>query len=312
MISATELFGLRVSVVTFAFRKPKVARRGFTLVEAVVAVALMGLLVASSYIAVSKTMYSARLMSQRVTAQGMCMALFEDMHAQSFDMVFPSDGDVSENSDAHYVEARRQFLMSEGLGPGSSEVNLEISFPENETADSYIASLGSSASVPPYKEIQIECSWVFKPPFASSSDQSGIHTEVLRGTIFDITPRNSENSTLNIDHLSLNPHYDDGSSYALPQYLRIVDENGIVYTKENLTKGTMPSNLRAVSVAVTPGGGGDQDIYLPDGAQVQNDKRYSFFSNGGTSSSYITVRIYSSGGKYFMNLYSSDASFCIQ
>ena len=61
---------------------------GFTLVEAVVAAALMSLLVAASYIAVSQTMYSARLMSQRVTAQGMCMALYEDMHAQAFDMVF--------------------------------------------------------------------------------------------------------------------------------------------------------------------------------------------------------------------------------
>ena len=285
---------------------------GFTLVEAVVAAALMSLLVAASYIAVSQTMYSARLMSQRVTAQGMCMALYEDIHAQAFDMVFSSNDEVSENSDAHYVEERRQFMMAQGLGPGSS--NFEISFNTNVStkAEEYISGAGASANIPPYKEITISCSWIFKPPFASS-DQSGLHTEELRGAIFDIQPRNSENNSLNINHMALNPHFDvTNPAYALPQYLRIVDENGIVYTKENLQNGTMPSSLNAVSVAVTPGGGGQQDIVVSGDAKIKNDKRYSFFSNGQTAASYISVQINESGGRYFMNLYSSDATCCIQ
>ena len=287
-------------------------REGFTLVEAVVAAALLSLLVAASYIAVSQTMYSARLMAQRVTAQGMCMALYEDMRAQQFDMVFSSDDEVSEDSDAHYIEDRRQFLMAQGLGPGAS--NFEISFNTNisNKAEDYIAAAGTAANIPPYKEITISCSWVFKPPFASPN-QSGLHTEELRGAIFDIQPRNSENNSLNINHLALNPFFDvDNTVYAIPQYLRIVDENGIVYTKDNLKNGTMPSSLNAVSVAVTPGGGGEQDIVISDNTKIKNDKRYSFFSNSQSSASYISVQINQSGGKYFMNLYSSDATCCIQ
>ncbi len=287
-------------------------KSGFTLVEAVVAAALMSLLVASSYIAVSQATYSARLMAQRVTAQGMCMALFEDMRSQSFDMIFSSEDEVSENSDAHYIEARRQFLMAEGLGPGVEDFQISITNELSAKAESYIASLGSSANVPPHKEITITCSWVFRPPFSSSSGQSGLHTEELRGDIFDIQPRNSENNSLNINHLALNPHLDDGTSYALPQYLRIVDESGIVYTKENLKNGNMPASLNAVSVSVSPGGGGEQGVYITDGTKIKNDKRYSFFSNGANAASYISVQISQSGGKYFMNLYSSDATFCIQ
>ncbi len=290
----------------------KNCKGGFTLVEAVVASALMSLLVAASYIAVSQTMYSARLMSQRVTAQGMCMALYEDMHAQAFDMVFSSNDDVSESSDAHYIEERRQFLMAQGLGPGSS--NFVISFNTNISgkAEEYISDAGASANIPPYKEITISCSWIFRPPFASS-DESGLHTEELRGAIFDIQPRNSENNSLNINHMALNPLFDvDNTTYAIPQYLRIVDENGIVYTKENLKNGTMPSSLNAVSVAVTPGGGGQQDIVASGDAKIKNDKRYSFFSNGQNAASYISVQINQSGGKYFMNLYSSDATTCVQ
>ena len=291
----------------------KTSQSGFTLVEAVVAAALMSLLVAASYIAVSQTMYSARLMAQRVTAQGMCTALYEDMHAQAFDMIFSSDDEVSDSSDAHYIEARRQFLMAEGLGPGSSALDISITNEPSAKAEAYLASLGASANIPPYKEITIVCSWVFKPPFASSSSQSGLHTEVLRGDIFDIQPRNSGNNSLNINHMALNPHFADGTTYALPQYLRIVDENGIVYDKEDLRTGNMPSSLRAVSVAVTPGGGGEQnDITIANGAKIKNDKRYSFFSNGGTAASYISVQINQSGGQYFMNLYSSDATVCIQ
>ena len=287
-------------------------REGFTLVEAVVAAALLSLLVAASYIAVSMTMYSARLMAQHVTAQGMCMALFEDMRAQSFDMVFSSDDEVSENSDAHYIEARRQFMMAQGVGPGAS--NFEISFNTNisDKAEEYLAGAGASATIPPYKEIAISCSWVFRPPFASSS-QSGVHTEELRGAIFDIQPRNSESTSININHLDLNPHFaDDNAAYAIPQYLRIVDENGIVYTKDNLKNGTMPSSLNAVSVAVATGGGGDQNIVISGDTKIKNDKRYSFFSNGANAASYISVQINQSGGKYFMNLYSSDATVCIQ
>ncbi len=289
-------------------------REGFTLVEAVVAAALLGLLVAASYIAVSQTMYSARLMAQHVTAQGMCMALYEDIRAQAFDMVFSSNDEVSEDSDAHYIEDRRQFLMAEGLGPGASDLDISFDYTNvNNKAINFIADLGASASIPPYKEIAIVCSWVFKPPFASSSNQSGLHTEVLRGNIFDIQPRNSENNSLNINHLALNPSFDvDNTVYAIPQYLRIVDENGIVYTKDNLAKGTMPSSLNAVSVAVTPGGGGEQDIVISGDTKVKNGKRYSFFSNSQSAASYISVQINQSGGKYFMNLYSSDATCCIQ
>ena len=285
-------------------------REGFTLVEAVVAAALLSLLVAASYIAVSQTMYSARLMEQHVTAQGMCMSLYEDMRAQAFDMVFSSNDAVSEDSDAHYIEARRQFLMAEGLGPGSSDFDISCNTNVSDKAVNYIADIGN---VPPYKEITIVCSWVFKPPFASSSNQSGLHTEVLRGDIFDIQPRNSENNSLNINHLALNPHFADGTTYALPQYLRIVDENGIVYGKEDLRDGKIPSSLRAVSVAVTPGGGGEQnDIVVADGAKIKNDKRYSFFSNGVNAASYISVQINQSGGKYLMNLSCPDATVCIQ
>ena len=57
----------------------KSSKSGFTLVEAVVAAALMSLLVAASYIALSSASHAARLMSQRVTAHGMCMTLFEEM-----------------------------------------------------------------------------------------------------------------------------------------------------------------------------------------------------------------------------------------
>ena len=290
----------------------KTSQSGFTLVEAVVAAALMSLLVAASYIAVSQTMYSARLMAQRVTAQGMCTALYEDMHAQAFDMIFSSDDEVSDSSDAHYIEERRQFMMAQGLGPGSSDFEISFNTNVSDKAQSYLASAGDSANLPPYKEITISCSWVFRPPFASS-DQSGIHTEELRGALFDIQPRNSESSSLSINHLDLNPRFNvDSTVYAVPQYLRIVDENGIVYTKEDLKNGHMPSSLNAVSVAVTPGGGGEQDIVISDGAKVKNDKRYSFFSNGATAASYISVQINQSGGKYFMNLYSSDATICIQ
>ena len=293
-------------------KSPNCRKDGFTLVEAVVAAALLSLLVAASYIAVSMTMYSARLMAQRVTAQGMCMALYEDMHAQTFDMVFSSDDELAENSDAHYVEDRRQYMMAQGLGPGSSDFEIAFNTNMSDKAENYIANAGTAANIPPYKEITISCSWVFKPPFASST-QSGVHTEELRGAIFDIQPRNSENSSLSINHLDLNPSFDvDNTVYAIPQYLRIVDENGIVYTKENLKNGTMPSSLNAVSVAVTPGGGGEQNIVVSGDAKVKNDKRYSFFSNGQNAASYISVQINQSGGKYFMNLYSSDATCCIQ
>ena len=53
--------------MTTATSNPK---GGFTLVEAVVAAALMSLLVAASYIALSSASHAARLMSQRVTAHG--------------------------------------------------------------------------------------------------------------------------------------------------------------------------------------------------------------------------------------------------
>ena len=113
--------------------------------------------------------------------------------------------------------------------------------------------------------------------------------------------------------MALNPLFDvDNAAYATPQYLRIVDENGIVYTKENLKNGTMPTSINAVSVAVTPGGGGQQDIVVSGDAKIKNDKRYSFFSNSQNAASYISVQINQSGGKYFMNLYSSDATCCVQ
>ena len=275
-------------------------RGGFTLVEVVVASALLCLLVAASYVAVSQTMYAARLMSQRVSAQGMCMALFEDLRGLPFDAIFPSDAEAA-SAERHYIQERREYLMAQGLGPGATDVNIEF----NTNA---VSGGGPDLN---YRDILIVTTWTFPPPFASATGQGGAHSEELRGAIFNLSPRVTQNNTLNINHLALNPHQAEGQNYSVPQYLRIVAENGVVYTQSDLANGGVPSSLRAVSVTVCPGGGGEQEgvaITTKNGTTtLKNAKKYGFFSNGMSESSLISVQINESGGKYFMNLYCDDA-----
>lgn len=277
-------------------------KSGFTLVEAVIASALLSLLVAASYIAVSQTMYSARLTAQRVTAQGMCLALLEDMRALPFDTIFPSDADLLTDCASMFVQDRKLFMESQGLGPGTS--NVSISYNTNENV--------SVTCEFPHRYITISCSWDFARPWQNGAAVR--HEETLEGMVFDLKPRSSSNTPLNIDNIALNPNYDAATqTFTMPQYLRIVDETGAIYTQSDLLADNIPSSLRAVSVVVTPGGTGQQNnIEVLEDVKVKNAKRYGFYSNGMTSAAMITVQIKQSGGKYFMNLYCDDASVSIQ
>ena len=191
-------------------------KSGFTLVEVVVASALMCLVVAASYIGISTVMYSARRMSQRVTAQGMCLTLFEEMKGCVFGALVSSDAELDEGVSDPVAE-RAAFLMAQGLGPGSSDVSL-----------TYTVDLADDA--PKRRNVHIVCTWKFASPFGSS-EADATHTEELFGVILESFSSSGKKMYLDVNHLELNPNYNAAAgTFITPAYMRITDTSGNVYT----------------------------------------------------------------------------------
>lgn len=273
-------------------------KSGFTLVEVVVASALMCLVVAASYIGISTVMYSARRMSQRVTAQGMCLTLFEEMKGCVFGALVSSDAELDEGVSDPVAE-RAAFLMAQGLGPGSSDVSL-----------TYTVDLADDA--PTRRNVHIVCTWKFASPFGSS-EADATHTEELFGVILESFSSSGKKMYLDVNHLELNPNYNAAAgTFITPAYMRITDTSGNVYTQTDLTQNKVPSSINATSVIIYPGGGGEQSGKYSNARtlKINNAKTYAYYSS--SDSNPISVTISSTGGKYYMNMHCDDAAVNIE
>ena len=279
-------------------RSRRGGRGGFTLVEAVVAAALMSLLVAASYMALGSASHAARLMSQRVTAHGMCLTLFEEMKGCVFGSIVSSDAELDEGV-IDPVQSKANFLRAQGIGPGASDVRL-----------TYSAALADG--VPTRKNIQITCSWRFAAPFGAVAQGADIHTETLEGVIVDSFSTSGKKMYLNVNHMELNPNYNASvNGFPLPAYLRITDTAGNVYD-QNYLRDHRGLTVNATSVIVYPGGGGEQSGKYGNapGQKINNAKTYAYYSS--SESDPIQVQISYSGGKYYMNMQCDDASVNIE
>ena len=274
------------------------SKGGFTLVEAVVAAALMSLLVAASYMALGSASHAARLMSQRVTAHGMCLTLFEEMKGCVFGAIVSSDAELDEGV-IDPVQSKAGFLRAQGIGSGASDVQL-----------AYTSQLAPDA--PTRKNITITCSWKFAAPFGAVSRGADIHTETLQGVIVDSFANSGKKMYLNVNHMELNPNYNAAAnSFTLPAYLRIKDTAGNVYD-QNYLQNHHSLSVNATSVIVYPGGSGEQSGKYSNAPKqkINNAKTYAYYSS--TDDDPIQVQISYSGGKYYMNMQCEDASVNIE
>ncbi len=286
---------MNFSTTTTAISNPK---GGFTLVEAVVAAALMSLLVAASYIALSSASHAARLMSQRVTAHGMCLTLFEEMKGCVFGAIVSSDAELDEGV-IDPVQSKANFLREQGIAPGVSDVQL-----------TYAVELPPDA--PTRKNITITCSWKFAAPFGTVSQGADIHTESIEGVIVDSFSTSGKKMYLNVNHMELNPNYNAAAnSFLLPAYLRITDTAGNVYD-QNYLQNHRSLTVNATSVIVYPGGGGEQSGKYSNAPRqkINNAKTYAYYSSSDDDP--IQVQISYDKGKYLMNMQCEDASVNIE
>ncbi len=264
------------------------------MVEVVVAVALLCLVVAASYIGVNSASHAARTMSQRVSAQGMCITLFEEMKGCFFGALASSSNTSAERTDDP-VAGKAAFLVAQGLGPGTSEVTLTYAVP---LAD----------DTPTRRNVHIVCTW----KSSSFRGEQKDHTEELYGVLFDsFSTSGKKMAPLDVNSLALNPNYTSGSAnYGTPAYLQITDTSGNVYTQNDMAR--MPSHINAVSVVVYPGGGGEQaGVYSNARAlKINNGKTYAYYCTSDDNP--ISVTISSNGGKYHMNMYCAEASVNIE
>lgn len=281
-----------------------VRKNGFTLVEVMMASALLCLLVAASVIAVNSVSHSARLMSQRVAAQGMCTALLEAMKVVPYDSL--ADGDtgmdnaVRSDGTYDYLLSRAQDIVATGLGPGTINVNLEYDVEPGQTA------------IPNRKDVKITCTWEFTDRAWRVGRDKGTHSEVLEAVLTDRYSTSTERMVLSVSGLKLNPNYNPTpKSYSLPSKLRIVDTDGHVWTQSDLAKNTMPSSISARFVEIFPGGGGEQKPYsnFPK-RTVNNSKTYAYYCKD--DSEPISVSISKSNGIYSMNMHCDDSSVIIE
>ncbi len=282
---------------------------GFTLVEAVVAAALMSLLVAASYIALSSASHAARLMSQRVTAHGMCLTLFEEMKGCVFSAIVSSDAELDDGV-IDPVQSKAAFLEAQGIGPGVSDVQLE--YYVVPTHDPVPQGLPTANDSPQRKNIRIICSWKFASPFGAVTEGSDLHTETLEGVIVDSFSTSGKKMYLNVNHMELNPNYNAAAnSFLLPAYLRITDTAGNVYD-QNYLQNHRSLTVNATSVIVYPGGGGEQSGKYSNAPRqiINNAKTYAYYSSSDNDP--IQVQISYSGGKYYMNMQCEDASVNIE
>ncbi len=271
---------------------------GFTLVEAVVAAGLMSLLVAASYIALNSASHAARLMSQRVTAHGMCLTLFEEMKGCVFGAIVSSDAELDEGV-IDPVQSKAEFLRAQGIGPGASDVQL-----------TYTVTLASDA--PTRKDVKITCTWKFASPFGAVTQGADNHTEELEGVIVDSFSTSGKKMYLNVNHLELNPNYNAAAqSFLLPAYLRITDTAGNVYD-QNYLQNHRSLTVNATSVIIYPGGGGEQSGKYSNAPRqkINNAKTYAYYSSSDDDP--IQVQISYSNGKYLMNMQCEDASVNIE
>lgn len=296
---------------------------GFTLVEVVVSCALLGLLVVASFIAVTSVAHSAHLMAQRVTAQGMCTALLENMKLVRFDRLSKGedqddtddnnddsdyweghasqDGDYSDDKDVVGILAHD--IVARGLGPGSRNVTI-----------SYEVRNGDGA--PNRKDIRITCSWEFTDRVWYKSQARGTHTEVLEAVITDRYSTYAEKLVLNVSGFKLNPNCNlstDHKSYTLPAKLRIVDTDGRVWTQKDLQSGGL-SGISARSVEIFPGGGGEQTgLYsgYPD-LTVKNSKTYAYYSKDDSKPISVSISSKDRNGVYTMSMICADATVNIE
>ena len=279
---------------------------GFTLVEVVIAAALLCLLVACSILGVTSVTHASRLMSQRVTAQGACIALFEEMKACAVDnslTAVDSDtadhGEGGETNPFRRLDGKMAFLESQGLGPGSR--NMHLSYFVVAAEDN-----------PMRWTVTVKCSWEFMDRTWSGTERNLVHEEELQGMIVDSYSSSGRKMELSVNGMRLNPNYNASTkSYTIPSYMRIVDANGNVYTHNDLASGRVPASIDAVSVVVYPGGGGEQKPY-PNNPNlvVNNAKTYAYYSRSDDNP--ISVSLTRSNGLWMMNMYCSDASVNIE
>lgn len=280
----------------FSTKQMTNSKSGFTLVEVVIASGLLCLLVAASYVGISSVTHSARIMSQRVTAQGACIALLETMKYE-YDQL--ANGKTSEpDSSQDDVMTKALELVQQGLGPGCK--NMELSW-EVEGAE----------GAPNRKNVKISCTWEFTDKYWKSGKSNLQHTEDLWSVITASASTYTQTKNLVINHMCLNPNYKASpKSYTLPSKLRIVSIDGTVYTQKNLADGTMPANVYARSVEVFPGGPGEQTPFTNKKEILNNAKSYAYYSR---SDDYpLSISITSGSGKYYMDVQCSNASATIE
>lgn len=281
----------------------KQKKSGFTLVEVVVACALLGLLVVASFIAVTSVTHASRLMSQRVTAQGMCTALLENMKNVPYDCL-PAQGTAdASNYDDIYVGIKASDIVSKGLGPGSQNVTLTYEIESGEGA-------------PNRKNVKITCAWEFTDHAWFVDHGNGIHHEILEAVLTDRYSTSTESMVLNVTGFKLNPNCNlspDHRSYTLPSKLRIVDTDGKVWTQKDLESGGM-SSISARSVEIFPGGGGIQEgLYTSfPKLTVNNSKTYAYYSKDDSTPISVSISSKDRNGIYTMSMNCDDASVNIE
>ena len=277
------------------------SKSGFTLIEVAIASALLCLLVVCSILGVTSASHASRLMSQRVTAQGACMALLEEMKACAVDdQLSAVDSDNADHEEAGEtnpfirLDGKMRFLEAQGLGPGTRNMHL-----------SYL--VGAAEENPMRWSVTVKCTWEFTDRSWTSRGGNLIHEEVLEGMIVQSHSLSGQRMGLSVTGLKLNPNYNSVTkSYSIPSYMRIIDVNGNVYTHNDLASGKVPASIDAVSVVVYPGGGGEQKPYQNNSKLVVNNaKTYAYYSRSDDNP--ISVSLSKSNGKWSMNMYCSDA-----
>lgn len=277
---------------------------GFSLIEVVVACFLLGLLVVASFVAVTTVTHSARIMSQRVGAQGMCTSLFEMMKGLPFDSLSSGYADASSYSD-DFAGLKAQDILAKGLGPGTLNVELV-----------YTVEGGDGA--PNRKNVRITCSWEFTDKVWGRSNGRVRHSETLEGVLTDRYSTSTERMVLNVSGFKLNPNCDltpGQESYTLPTKLRIVDTAGNIWTHSDLVSGGLAGRtLNARYVEIFPGGGGEQKSLYSDFPKlvVNNSKTYSYYSMEDSSPISVTISSKDASGVYKMSMSCDDATVNIE
>lgn len=217
------------------------SRNGFTLPEVIIASCLVLVLAFCAYRGISVIRRSARVISDHVAAQGLCLRRYEQMRSIAFEEV----------TEARFPATEWTLNRLPGFGRGNpikAVVSCRISDP---------------ISGPLRKKVSVRCDWTFLG--------RAYHEEIF-GVVVDGYSTYSEIVELLVDRLCINPNLE------MPAMFAIVGRDGeTIYTWEDLdTLGT----VEATSVLIHPGCGGIQTPFAnARNRRIENSKVSVFSSN---------------------------------